>query len=122
MFSLSNFFKKSTNNSVLPEVLAVAIYLDKMDTKSELEEAAKILKSASGSPEDMQKGMSQVKTFLQKFKQDTKEFLEAQEHVVDFVSKGVIAKDVAVGYVTKIATANKKMSYKEELFIQQLCA
>ena len=66
--------------------------------------------------------MSRIKSLLHKFKTDTKEFLEAQEHVMQVVDTGVIAKDVAVEFVTKIATANKKMSYKEELFIQQLCA
>ncbi len=121
MFGIfEKFFKKDKIEEVA-EFLAVAIHLDGVDERSEMEAAAKIIKNIDPEPASIFRGLSAIKINLAQFRKDHERFLDAKERVFEYFEGhiGQEAENIRA-LMLHIANADGDYSEKERLFIESI--
>lgn len=120
MFGIFERFFKKDKIEEIAEFLAVAIHLDGVDERSELEAAADIFRKIDPDIQTVVRGLVEVKKHLLNFKNREK-FLDSKERVIEYFEGhiGQEAEDIRA-LMLQIAQADGDYSVKERLFIENI--
>jgi tellurite resistance protein len=119
MFGIFERFFQKDKIEEIAEFLAVAIHLDGVDERSEMEAAAEIIRKIDPDIKTVIQGLIGIKKHLMSFK-NQECFLDSKERVSEYFEGHISEAEDIRAMMLIIAKADGNYSEKERLFIENI--